>query len=103
MRESTLIVQAEAQLRHLPPVEASEFVLPLFLRTRRILMVMIRNCCTALVLARNKNAILFKFCCLSLTHTHVMSALGLNVACVKPDIPGLQPLCIYTDGERKVQ
>jgi hypothetical protein len=48
-------------------------------------MVMIRNCCTALVLARNKNAILFKFCCLSLTHTHVMSVLGLNVACVKPD------------------
>ena len=46
-KRNTPIVQVEVQLSHLLRVEANEFVLRLSQRIKKILMVMIRNCCTA--------------------------------------------------------
>ena len=43
MRKSTAIVQAEVQLSHLLLVEANEFALQPCQRTKKILVVMIRN------------------------------------------------------------
>jgi hypothetical protein len=58
MKKSTVIAQAEQQLSHPLRDAANVFVLPLLQRTKKILMLMIRNNGTTLVRARNKIAIL---------------------------------------------
>ena len=68
MRKSTVIVLAEVQLSHLLLDEANEFVLLPSQRTKKILMVMIRNYGTAAVPARNKIAILIELFLLAISN-----------------------------------